>query len=389
MKDIRKLNCLWLILVAAVLITPAAAQEPDPTEGLEGTMSSPWLKIGVGGRGAGFADAYTAICDDATAIFWNPANLCRVRNTQIFAQYGLWFSEMSQNAVSFTLPMKKSEKLPDAAAGAVTGDIAGAGTSAVGAAQPAQSEPGGYSSWYQQYYDYYRTYYGAIVYSDEAIAAGAPSAPQAPPPGGTIAVGVNLFDYGVLTGRDISGNPTGDFLANSYAAMVSYSNAMGNLGFGITAKMINETIDTEVESTYSADAGISLALGGIRIGAAAQNLMGSIKEYPLPQIIRAGAGLYMGPIVLTGDYVMHPDHAPTMHMGAEMSFMGMLAARAGMVIGGDDNYADGGSGLLPLPLPEGTSIGVGLYLGNLKMDVAYTPFGGLGDTFRASMLLAF
>nr|HQV31862.1 hypothetical protein [Calditrichia bacterium] len=40
-----------------------------------GTTAAQFLKIGVGGRAIGMGNAYTAIAEDITAVFWNPAGI--------------------------------------------------------------------------------------------------------------------------------------------------------------------------------------------------------------------------------------------------------------------------------------------------------------------------
>ena len=40
-----------------------------------GTTSAKFLSIGVGSNAVGMGGAYTAVADDATAMYWNPAGL--------------------------------------------------------------------------------------------------------------------------------------------------------------------------------------------------------------------------------------------------------------------------------------------------------------------------
>ena len=43
-----------------------------------GTTTAQFLKLGVGARAIGMGEAYSAIADDPTAIYWNPAGLAAV-----------------------------------------------------------------------------------------------------------------------------------------------------------------------------------------------------------------------------------------------------------------------------------------------------------------------
>ncbi len=49
-----------------------------------GVTSANFLKIGMGARASAMADSFTAVSDDATAIYWNPAGLYQAQGTQLF-----------------------------------------------------------------------------------------------------------------------------------------------------------------------------------------------------------------------------------------------------------------------------------------------------------------
>lgn len=54
-----------------------------------------FLKVGQGARAVAMGDAYTAVADDVSAIFWNPAGLTSVRGTSWTASYTKWLVESS------------------------------------------------------------------------------------------------------------------------------------------------------------------------------------------------------------------------------------------------------------------------------------------------------
>ncbi len=55
-----------------------------------GYTSANFLKIGMGARAAGMADSFTAVADDPTAIYWNPAGLYQVEGTQLSLTHNAW-----------------------------------------------------------------------------------------------------------------------------------------------------------------------------------------------------------------------------------------------------------------------------------------------------------
>ena len=56
---------------------------PTLVYGQAGYTSANFLKIGMGARAVAMSDSFTALADDATAIYWNPAGLVQVPGTEI------------------------------------------------------------------------------------------------------------------------------------------------------------------------------------------------------------------------------------------------------------------------------------------------------------------
>ncbi len=71
-----------------------------------GTYSAQFLKIGTSARAAGMGSAFTAVADDATAIYWNPAGLVEVSRTQVTLNSTTWPADIDVYFVGavFTTP---------------------------------------------------------------------------------------------------------------------------------------------------------------------------------------------------------------------------------------------------------------------------------------------
>lgn len=66
-----------------------------------GTSGAQFLKIGVGARAQGMAGAFTAIANDASTIYWNPAGVARIPHNELIFSYTDWFTDISHTFVGF------------------------------------------------------------------------------------------------------------------------------------------------------------------------------------------------------------------------------------------------------------------------------------------------
>ncbi len=65
-----------------------------------------FLRFGVGTRALALGNAFTAIADDATAGYWNPAGLIQIRDIQLNAQYSHLPFDRTFHFISSVLPLK-------------------------------------------------------------------------------------------------------------------------------------------------------------------------------------------------------------------------------------------------------------------------------------------
>jgi len=72
-----------------------------------GSTSLNFLKVDVGARAAALGGAFSAVSDDASACFWNPAGLAEGRGAELFFMHHRWIADISQSAASFTFEVPR------------------------------------------------------------------------------------------------------------------------------------------------------------------------------------------------------------------------------------------------------------------------------------------
>lgn len=93
---------LWsvLVIIISIIILGSVSYANGP-----GTTGANFLKIGVGARAAAMGEAFTAVADDSTSLYWNPAGLTRVQGRELSAMYNVWFEGIGQGYVSVGFPL--------------------------------------------------------------------------------------------------------------------------------------------------------------------------------------------------------------------------------------------------------------------------------------------
>jgi hypothetical protein len=73
---------------------------PDASAQKVGSTSMQFLKVMPCARATAMGDAYAVLASGAEALFWNPAGLARVQNTEASLTYVRWIFETQQGAAS-------------------------------------------------------------------------------------------------------------------------------------------------------------------------------------------------------------------------------------------------------------------------------------------------
>lgn len=70
-----------------------------------GTAAMPFLKLGGGARGAALGGAFSAIADDSTSVFYNPAATVFLDRKEVAFSHSLWLEDMSLEHISYAQPL--------------------------------------------------------------------------------------------------------------------------------------------------------------------------------------------------------------------------------------------------------------------------------------------
>lgn len=89
------------LIAALVWLGPQSAPAADP-----GDTGLAFLKIGVGARAAGMGDAYVAVAQDPTALYWNPAGIAVAPDLDFHASHNEWISDVRYEYLSAVRGMR-------------------------------------------------------------------------------------------------------------------------------------------------------------------------------------------------------------------------------------------------------------------------------------------
>ena len=291
-----------------------------------GTSGAQFLKLGAGARAGAMADSFEAIADDASAAYYNPAGLAQLPGTQLAGAHTSYFQGVNYEVLNFSHPFAREE-------------------------------------------DYARH---------------------------TLALSIYQLSVSNIERRtNDSTDPTGTFGSSDGAYALSYAYGYSRrLSFGGTAKYIVQTLDTYHSSAYAMDLGVLYHMNPdasrpISLAATVRNV-GSQTGYvsgntdPLPTSVTGSAACQVVPklLKLNLNLTKYRDENTFAALGGEFTHSFNEAATGAFRFGySSERTANPGF--------NGISFGAGISFHKAAFDFAWIPFGGLGDTFRYSLIVKF
>jgi len=292
-----------------------------------GTTGAQFLELGVSARSMGMADAFTAVSNDVSAVYYNPAGLTSLLGTEIMATYIDMPAGVEYGFAAVGFPLES------------VGGVLGFGVYALTSGSITE-----------------RTYNRGVDYPDEGI-------------------------YG--TGRKFSWN--------DLAISVGYGRYLTDrFSIGFTVRYIGEFVHDYSASSWSADVGTSYNTGyrDFKLAMAITNFGPDLKfiekAAPLPINFKFGGSINAieggNHIVTLSAEGSHPsDNLEKYNAGMEYLFMERFALR----LGGRFNYdTDGFTAGAGMRLPYGED-------GLISFDYAFQDFGILTEVHRFTIAFAF
>jgi hypothetical protein len=323
------------LLAALLAAAPLGAEAASFGSSQAGTSGASFLTLGADARAAGMGNAVSASADDASGVYWNPADLA-----------GLHYRD-----ATFTHTASYQGTFYDFAA----------------YAQPIEIRRG--------------TGRERDLVPDQL---------------GTIAVSVQYLNAGKLSEVDNTGAPTGgSFTPQDLALTIGWGAELARgLDAGISVKYVSTQIE-QTAATGAADFGARwrAEIPGTEIGydlsAAVRNVGGTLKLYqgsdPLPTVIVIGQALHPIRSVTIGLDVNVPrDASPYASFGVEWRAPMTEGITAALRAGYDGRLNSGDLGGT-----TGITVGAGIGFQRFGFDYAWTPAGTLGDEQKISLSYRF
>jgi hypothetical protein len=77
----------------------------------QGASGATFQKIWVGARASAMAGAFSALADDITALYWNPAGIARLQGINVGATYTRWFGDVQHNFIGAVMPISEKYRV--------------------------------------------------------------------------------------------------------------------------------------------------------------------------------------------------------------------------------------------------------------------------------------
>lgn len=95
-----KISNVFVLII--MLVASLFGQSINTDVSKKGTTAAAFLSIGQGTRATGMGNAYVAIADDPSALYWNPAGITKVNGVGFIADHTKWIADIDYNFLGMT-----------------------------------------------------------------------------------------------------------------------------------------------------------------------------------------------------------------------------------------------------------------------------------------------
>jgi len=99
--------------------------KPAFTQDGDGGQAGAFLRVGVGAKAMALGSAFTAVANDVSAIYWNPAGIGTLRYKEFMASYTVLSLQRTHNYVGFAIPINSAGTIGVSWVNMGIGDIEG------------------------------------------------------------------------------------------------------------------------------------------------------------------------------------------------------------------------------------------------------------------------
>ncbi len=103
------------LAAACLALAPAGASAQSSLGGQRvGTSSGNFLRIGMGAKAVAMGEAFVAVADDPSALYWNPAGMAGFQSREVLFSHTSWLTDVNVEYLAFVAPVPR---LADGVAG--------------------------------------------------------------------------------------------------------------------------------------------------------------------------------------------------------------------------------------------------------------------------------
>ncbi len=100
------MNCISKIVACVTLLAFFACTDVSAAEVTKvGTTAAKFLSIPVGARALGMGGSFVALANDASAMYWNPAGIARINQSEAMFTHSSWLADISFNYGGVVAPL--------------------------------------------------------------------------------------------------------------------------------------------------------------------------------------------------------------------------------------------------------------------------------------------